>query len=159
MYPYPQIPGPPKSLAPWRMWRDPLLPGELHSRIFFRTPPTFPVSYNSLRDPAKVPSGWRALPPTSNSCSAGVSSIHPFDFAVALKIGKCCCQQPLPSNLGTAVFVNRPPVPTVPVPGPYLLFGQRGRPPPPLSNALSLSNASVDFIIHPTDSLNTSLTP
>ena len=44
----------------------------------------------------------------ANSCRAAVSSAHPF--AMALKICKCYCQQPSPSNLGTTVFVNRPPI-------------------------------------------------
>ena len=42
----------------------------------------------------------------ANSCRAAVIVDHPFDFMMARKTNICCCQQPVPSNLGTAVLVN-----------------------------------------------------
>ena len=42
----------------------------------------------------------------ANKCRAAVVADHPFDFLIARKTNKCCCQQPVPSNLGAAVLVN-----------------------------------------------------
>ena len=36
------------------------------------------------------------------------SSSQPFNFAITLNTCWCCCQQTVPSNIGTAVLVNRP---------------------------------------------------
>ena len=46
----------------------------------------------------------------ANNGRAAVAADHPFDFTMAWTISRCCCQQPLPSNLGTAVLVKRLPV-------------------------------------------------
>ena len=44
----------------------------------------------------------------AKSCSAAVSSPQQLDFAITLSTCWCCCQQTVPSNLGTVVLVNRP---------------------------------------------------
>ena len=129
-----EVASPPMPTS-WQKWRPPCPPhdrsappcpphdrsGAPHAHLMTEVPPPPPGPPHD-RSGAPMPTSWCA-----NSCSAAISSAHPFDFR-----DHCVCK-PAPSSDGAGVRTSRPCWST------SLLSGWRGWPPPPYPHTQSAS--------------------